>query len=57
MSYAEEALEAQRRVAVILQEIVDGDARDLEAKNALANSHFTRGYVLVLYLNKPVEAL
>ncbi len=57
MSRAEDALKAELRATEILQKLVDDDPRDLEAKNSLANSHFTRSYVLSLYLNKPGDSL
>jgi eukaryotic-like serine/threonine-protein kinase len=57
MSRADEALKAQTRAGDIFQTLVNDNPGDLGAKSSLANSHFTRGYMLSVYLNKPRDAL
>ena len=57
LSKADEALQSQQRAGMILQQIVATNPRDLDAQNALANRHFSRGYLLAFYLNKPNDAI
>src|SRR5262249_49486099 len=52
-----EALHSQQRAATILEEIVEANPRDFDAQNALANVHFSRGYLLAFYLNKSDAAI
>ena len=56
MSRIDNAIESNHRAADILQKAVDEGPQDLDA-NALANTHFRRGYLLFGFMNKAADAL